>query len=116
MLEQRAVGVERRAGPTCLRVTGTISTARPVVDRVQAGDLLHVEIGDASELLVAEAHGGVDVLLGRPLGGDHEGELAGRVPVQRPLPLQHAGQVTEERHAAERVLAWTGIIGFTRAW
>ena len=43
------------------------------------------------------------------VGGDHEGELARRVPVQRPLALQHAGEVTEERHAAERVLAWTGI-------
>ena len=40
---------------------------------------------------------GVDVRLGLPVGGDHQGELAGRVPVQRTLALQHAGQVAEER-------------------
>ena len=73
------------------------------------GDLLHVQVGDAAELLVAEAHDGVDVRLGLALGGDHQGELAGGVPVQRALALQHAGQIAEERDAAERVLAWTGI-------
>jgi hypothetical protein len=68
-----------------------------------------VEVGDAAELLVAEAHGRVDVLLGLALRRDHERELTGRVPVQGPLPLQHAGQIAEERHAAERVLTWTRI-------
>ena len=52
----------------------------------------------------------VDVRLRHAVGGDRVGELAGRVPRDRALLLDHPGQVAEERHALERVVGPEWII------
>ena len=76
----------------------------------QAGGVAHVEVGHPQQLLQADALDGVDVGLGRPLGGRPQRDLAGDVPVDRSLPGEEAGQVTEHRQALERVVpARTGV-------
>ena len=91
-----------------MRLTGTISIGATADGGVEAGRLLHVELGHPPQLGEAEADGGIDVGLGLALGGVAVGELAGRLPLDRALALQHARQITQERDAPERVVSGSG--------
>ena len=69
-----------------------------------------MQVGHPGELLELEADRGVDVRLRHAAGGDRVGELAGRVPRDRALLLDQAGQVAEERHPLEGVVGPEWII------
>ena len=69
------------------------------------GELLDVELGHARQRSQPEPHRRIDVGLGLALRGVAVRELAGRLPLDRPLALQHPGQVAEERDVPERVVA-----------
>ena len=106
--EERTVGVEGALRPGGLGDRQDVD-GPPVDGGVEAGGVLHVQLGDARQVGPLEADGGVDVGRRLALGGHHQGELAGRVPVHRTLPLQHLGELAEEGDALERIVTeWTG--------
>jgi hypothetical protein len=69
-----------------------------------------VQLRHARQLLELDALERVGVGLRRALGGDLEGELAGRVPPEAALALEQLRQVAEERDALEGV-AVAGVEG-----
>ena len=103
LLEARAVGLDRAEHPLAPgdRLDGHEVATR--VDR-QAGHAVDVHLGDAFELLEADALERVDVLLRLPFGRDRQCELRGRLPGDRSLAADELGQVSEEGDAPERVL------------
>ena len=103
-LEQRPVGVEGALRP--LRpADGAQGDDAAGGRRRQAGDVGHVQLGHPRQLLDVHALERVDVALRLAVGGDPGGHLAGDVPVDRPRPAQHLGQVAEDRQPRERVVA-----------
>ena len=97
------------------RVTGTTVSSRPVTVVDRPGDVGDVQLGHPGELFELDALEGVDVGLAGVLGGDRQGQVAGRIPWHAAAALaEQLGQVAEQGEALEGVGRAAGHAHLTR--